>query len=681
MRTSLIRLVPMVAVLAASATAEALPKLDAKVQQAAATTDGDNLTVSTGAVTRTWAWTGKGLATVSIHDEASGRQWAAAKPASAADWDLGDFGGGKVVSLKAFEDDDEHFTSKHLTVEAEIHYPALDVKYVIWAYPGLPGLRTQLWLKIPDGVAIKASTTFGPGTSESLDLAENVRAASAFGYHAGLKADMTPYEALREEPLPAEGSVKWASGLILDADGAGIVLVKESHNHTFLSGGLETGEFVRRGNKIQVTGLGMKPGDLKAGTYRFCWANWMIFYRGDNADAQLALKRFDRARYPVHPERDIFIMANTWGAEDAHEQCAYKAREENVLRELEACADLGVDILQIDDGWQGKDWRPQAKGSSRSGKGFVLHDGTKVEVPYADYPSGFGKVRARAKQLGVKLGLWHAWTAPTEAIEANYDDGDFKAFKLDFANLSTKDKLDSLYYKAREVIKHTGYSAVVNWDVTEKPPRMGFYFGRDCGNLYLTNRKAFTVRSEVRYEPWQVLRDGWELARYMNLSKVQLTYQNKDLTPAGAPTDALKSTHGYDLAITLMSSPIFFTETQLLSPAAREELRPILKAYKAERGKMYQGYVLPIGSKPDNESWTGLQNHNPDTGEGYLTVFRELNNKAPAAKIALHFLKPGTKLTLTDILTGRTSQASLDEKGQAEFKIDKAPGFLFLKYK
>jgi len=659
-----------------SAEAGILPELSAKFEQASARSVDDQLTISTGKVERTLRWTGTALATTSFQDLDTGEQWVKRPDAHKGDWDLGDLGRGKLISMKAFENDDEGFTSKHLAVETEIHYPRLHVKHVMWAYPGAPGIRTQLWLKMPQGVQWR-DDSFQPGMSERLELSRNAKSVFAFGYRAGLKADMTPYEILKEEKLPPNGSARWASGLLIEGDGGGVFLIKESHNHTHLRNGLETGAFQRRDNCIGVMGLGMRTGDLKTDRYLFCWANWMIAYHGGRDDAQLALKRFDRARFPVHPGRDVFIMANTWGTEDSSPPCRYKARQENVLRELKVCAELGIDMLQIDDGWQGSKWRPVAEARDK----FEMHTGEKFDGTYKVYPDGFGKVRARAAELGVKLGLWHAYKAPIESIRANYDDGDFKAFKLDFANLTTKDALDSLYYKARDIIAYSKHTAVVNWDVTETSPRMGFYFGRDCGNLYLTNRKAFTVRQNVRYDPWMILRDAWELARFTNLNKIQVTYQNKDLTPPGARTDALKYTHGYNLAITLMASPIFFTETQYITPQAREELKPIIQRYKAHREKMYRGYVFAIGAKPDNASWTGLQNHNFQTGDGYLTIFRELRNEQAKSKLALHFLDPHAKLTLTDLMTGQSRQVTLDEKRQIEFEIDTAPGFAFLEYK
>ncbi|MEO0510835.1 MAG: hypothetical protein AAF065_13365 [Verrucomicrobiota bacterium] len=649
-----------------------LPPLNKSYREAKVETDGDILTVTTGRMTRQWKWTGRGLVTQSVVN-ADGHRLASGAGQD-ADWDLGDLGQGKLLSLLAIEDDDERFTSRHLAVEAEIAYSALHIKYVIWAYPDAPGLRTQLWLK----KAGKNNATLAGEVSEQLALENDPKSIITWGYKAGLKADQEPYQILDTEMLGANHEVKHTSGLLVDYDGQGLVLVKESHAHSQLeSNGCAVGGFLRKDKLLQVNGLGILPQDIAA-DFKFCWANWMIVFQGEELDAQLTLKQFDRFRYPIHPKRDVFIMANTWGSEDMQEQCKYKAREENVLREITACAELGVDLLQIDDGWQDKKWAPKPVGKPK-GKPILLN-GDKVPQEYTVYPDGFGRVREAASAAGITLGLWHAWDAPLNAIKTNMDNGDFKAFKLDFAKLTKKKDLDHLYKKGRELVKHSDYTAVVNWDVTEKMPRMGFYFGRDCGNLYLANRKASTVRERVLYIPWQVLRDGWLLSKYTNLNKIQLTFQNKDQVQPKAKTDADDHPHAYNLAITLMSSPILFLETQLLSQQATDILKPMIAKYKAEREKMYQGYVFPIGSMPDNASWTGFQNHNPETGSGYMTVFRELENAQSKAKLALHFIAPGTKLQLTNVLTGESRNAILNQEAELEFEIPQAPDFAFMKY-
>lgn len=216
---------------------------------------------------------------------------------------------------------------------------------------------------------------------------------------------------------------------------------------------------------------------------------------------------------------------------------------------------------------------------------------------------------------------------------------------------------------------------------------MGFYFGRECGNIYLANRKSFTVRPTVIYIPWRQLRDAWELSKYLNLNQFQITINNKDLVPPSAHkwTDAHLSSHSYNFAITLMSSPIFFSEMQYYSKEARDELRPLIAAYKPaykrERNAMYQGYVSPIGQHPDNRSWSGLQNHNPSNGQGYITVFRELHNPNPKHTLSLNHFRSGDQLELENIQSGQSRTVTLGEGATANFEIPEAPGFLFLKYK
>ena len=682
-----------------------LPRLEKSYGASRAYTEGDQLVVSTGAVERCWKWTGKGFKTESVKT-ASGTVIATGVPGT-TDWDLGELGPGKIISLKAFENDDEHFTSRHLAVEAEIEYASLTLKYVSWAYPKAPGVRTQLWLK-----STKEVKSLGAEISERLKLSHVPEAVTAWGYKAGLKADVEAekYKVLRTLALGPQDKINKISGLLVELkDNLGMILIKESHSHTSIPGqGCATGTFIRNESVLEVNGLGMRAQDVSP-EYRFCWANWMIVYEGQDVMRQLALKQFDRFRYPVNPERDVFIMANTWGTEDAQSQCRYKAREENVLREIKSCAELGLDLLQIDDGWQmgkkgrenNEEWAPKAQGSfspTVKGKNKAafdamtkdevdsalneLHNGKRVPKTYDVYPDGFGKVRDAAREAGIKLGLWHASRAPLDAIKTNMENGSFKAFKLDFAHCGTKDQLDKLYHKGREIVKHSGYTAVVNWDVTEVAPRMGFYFGRDCGNLYLENRKAATIRDRVLYNPWHILRDAWLLSKYTNLNKIQLTFQNKDHVPERAHvlTDAPSYPHDYNLAITLMSSPILFMETQYLSDEAVGILKPMIASYKRERGDMYKGYVFPIGSMPDNHSWTGLQNHNPETDTGYLIVFRELKNRESKATVGLNFVSPGKTLVLRDVLSDKVVDAVLNDRGELEFEIPKAPGFLFLKY-
>jgi hypothetical protein len=184
--------------------------------------------------------------------------------------------------------------------------------------------------------------------------------------------------------------------------------------------------------------------------------------------------------------------------------------EDIVLKEIDSQADLGIDVQQIDDGWQApvdgrswqcEQWRPHPEG----------------------YPEGWKRVVERAREKGVTWALWAAaQQIPLEDLQRNFDTAGFRHYKLDFANLPDRDAIDALVDKVRAFVGYTGHTVRVNWDVTENPPWYGYFLAREYGLLYLENRKPVWPLSTV-YRPHTVLRDTWQLARYIGLNQIQLS--------------------------------------------------------------------------------------------------------------------------------------------------------------
>jgi hypothetical protein len=175
-----------------------------------------------------------------------------------------------------------------------------------------------------------------------------------------------------------------------------------------------------------------------------------------------------------------------------------------------------------------------------------------------------------------------------------------------------------------------------------------------------------------------VLRDLWQVARYLDLHRFQCTIQNVDrVDPAWS--DAGAHSHRYAVAIALMGIPLFFQETKLYNDAARAEIRPLLAVYKAHREAIYRGMVHPIGDQPDNASWTGFQCHLAHENRGYLTVFRERCNQEATAMLQLGWLAPGA-IQVMDLVRGTTAEQPVGTDGAVGFRIDDAPGFRFLAY-
>ena len=130
---------------------------------------------------------------------------------------------------------------------------------------------------------------------------------------------------------------------------------------------------------------------------------------------------------------------------------------------------------------------------------------------------------AKAEQVGVDLGIWHAARAPLDALKRNWDEGHFKTWKLDFANLSAYAGVNDYLDKGRAFVTYTDHTVRVNWDVTENAPRFGYFWARECGNIWLANRKPLQPANVVP-RPWLMLREAWELAALPQLHQVRITH-------------------------------------------------------------------------------------------------------------------------------------------------------------
>ncbi len=644
--------------------------------------DGSVLRVSTGKVRRDWKLTTNGLVTTSVVNEDTGKVWAAPSN-QRCDWMISgliDKGTtATLIALTAAASDDEGFTSDHLNVTAHFRYESamLDVQYAIWAYPDAPGLRTVLSVKALEGfdaAAYKEKTI--ADRADFLPVSTVGKRIEGIGYYSGTQGrNRRETPIIKEAELPEAGRCGWASVLAVTEGTDTIFNVKESHKcPNTPHGGANTGSFNYGANGIGNTGLGLVPSEFVMDRFRDCWAAWTILAQGSEVDRQLTFKQFDRVRYPIDPKRDIYLMANTWGSTISRHDGQHAARQENILVEIKSQADLGIDIQQIDDGWQGtgySSWRPVPQNT------YFGDTAMETKETYPVYPEGWKHVKQAAKDAGIRLGLWAAWTISAEDLIWNYDNGGFLSYKLDFAHLDTMDQFETLMGKARRLISHSGHRVRINWDVTERPARLGYFSGREYGNIYLANRKP-SQPAGVVYKPYLVLRDAWHLAKHLNLNKFQITVQNVDRINRDV-SDAWKHRHDYALAQTLMGCPIFFQETHYYDEAARKQLRPLIATYKKVRDEMYQGYVFPIGNEPDNRSWSGFQNHNPETGKGFVTILRQIENGESQKSINLHFLA-GKQITLTDLVTGAKRELQVAEDGAISFSITDAGGFQFVAY-
>ena len=685
---------------------QTLPAISCESGKAHAYTNGDSLIVNTGEVERKWVWTGSGLVTQYVKNMDGGQLYSNAQKNIRCDWNLQDTGiekdkrGGeqsltgcdwnwlkadaspasaKLVSLTARVGNDDGFTNKYVEVVTQLRYESLnlEVQHVIWVYPDAPGVRTQLRIKALPGFrsanfpqADTITKYYGGtvpvpgGRADFLPLnfaAKNQR--NYWGYYNDpgnrydQSLDMLKEEVVKGYPLFQMESINWASGVGVDYGGHGVCVIKESPK-TVNQPGHNTGSFYSGSNGLWVTGLGLLPDEITTDRFRECWATWTILYSGGNDEMQLAIKRFDRARYPAFAERDLFILGNTWGPGNP---LGNQFTEESfVLKEIPALADLGVDLFQIDDGWQ----KSQA-GSSASD--FL-----------PKYTNGWNDIKAAGDKYGVKLGLWVSIrNAKVSDLKTNLDQLGFISWKVDFDHLANRKDFEDRTSSYREIMK----SAWMKTQFTLCPEydnlRYGWYFAKEYGSIYFRNIQE-ALPEHLTMVPYHVLRQHWLMSKYFNSNKLQVMLQNPKRADK-TRSDAYLHDHSYCFAMGLPFIPDFFQSAQFLDKEGHDELKQLISVYKKVRTDMFNCYTFPLGELPSNDTWSGFQMVDDKMGNGYILLFRELHNNEVQKEIRMKFLGNKT-IRLTNLETGKVTQQKVKPDGAAIFSLKKPATYLYLQY-
>ncbi|MFW6287048.1 MAG: hypothetical protein ACOC29_03805, partial [Candidatus Sumerlaeota bacterium] len=325
-----------------------------KYKAAQATWETNTLTVTTGKMQRIWALTDAGLATREVKNIASDHTWAMLPDAAGCDWELPGVSpeGHRKCRLEAIrmhESDDEGFTTRHLAVELDLYYPgtSMRVRFTVWAYPDAPGLRTRLWLQ--PGSMRRVYHTDSTGRVECLPLDLRNASLHAAGYYNCTQSRNKPETPLiREwtsETQPESSEiVDWASLADVRLDGEAIAIVKESHK-CVNQGGKDTGDFrFDPKSGFSSTGWGLAEARLDPFDLHPAWAHWCVCSSDDDFALQEAVKDFDRHRFHTDPQRDVYMISNTWGSRGAPEGplsmregrgSRDAAKEDNVLREID----------------------------------------------------------------------------------------------------------------------------------------------------------------------------------------------------------------------------------------------------------------------------------------------------------------------------------------------------------
>jgi alpha-galactosidase len=403
-----------------------------------------------------------------------------------------------------------------------------------------------------------------------------------------------------------------------------------------------------------------------------------LAYSGGRAGRIAALHRYQRDLRNFDPARDGLFLSNTWGDRnrDSRIAAAFMAKE------IEAGARLGVDVIQIDDGWQKGRTANSAQAKAGSPwNGFWAADPNFWDVDRGRFPNGLAPVIEAARARRMQFGLWFApdssrdfanWERDAARILELHRTLGVRYFKIDGVKAITREAERNLRRFFDRVLEETRGAVTFDLDVTAEI-RPGYFGVIDVGPLFVENRYT----DWRRYWPHQTLRNLWKLAQYVDPLRLRMEFLNNARNQERYPDDPLGPAAYAPatlFATAMMANPLGWFEISSLPPAYAEQLPPLVAAWKKERAAMHGGLTLPIGEAPDGVAWTGFASLAENRRGGYLLLFREANASA-AWSAPAEWLERGAYRVER---LGGAGQASL-VNGRLQASIPARLGFLWVR--
>lgn len=361
--------------------------------------------------------------------------------------------------------------------------------------------------------------------------------------------------------------------------------------------------------------------------------------------------------------RGLLTMSNTWGDRNGFSRIC----RDFVLSEIDTAKALGIDIVQIDDGWQ----TGNTATVRRDSLGRRIFEGDFWELDRNKFPGGMEEIAKYARDEGVKVGLWFAPDShdcyslldrDIEVLRRAYDEWGIRFFKLDMFWVKNREERDR-FLSLLSAIYSFGDDVAVQLDVT-RGDRMNYLCGRQYGTVFVENR--YTKSGNAF--PHRVLRNLWMLGHYIPTSKFQFELINPDLNVEcyleNDPFAPFLYNMDYLFACVMLSNPLFWMEMQFLSEDRKREIEKILPIWKSLRPFLANADVRPIGDKPSGRSFTGFE-INGNGRAKYLLLFREVTENESAV------IKTSTEAVETKILACNADARVSVENGYTEISLAK----------
>lgn len=609
----------------------------------------------------------------------------------------------KELLVRANTDDDCGIAQKHMRISVTLEYQRFYVEWIHFIYPETPVLRSMLRVTKKKDAAIKTEQADPKGLlfySKELedDYYDSFPIMPKHCEWDSVKfMDYTDDNDNLVEPIHGimtrrENRYMYGNLLLLKdiLSEEGITFIKEGPTpHSYM--GDTRSDFYIHGQNIFTTGWGLTEKDFEHTDTVSGYGGAVIVWDGEAENQFFSLQSYHRARHNFVPEKDVFLMSNTWGDQSSDG----KISEKFLLDELSKAKEIGINLYQIDDGWQNGTTCNSVNASNPEfndavwGEGYYKANPRFWTVHDTRLPNGLEPIVKYAKENGIRIGLWFSpdsnnefenWERDSSVLLDLHRKYGITAFKLDGVLLKSKVSEDNLVKLLQKVLTESDGKIVFNMDVTADT-RSGYFGSIHYGSLFVENRFTGNFGPYPNYYPHRTLRNLWKLSMYYPSNRLQMEFVNVKRNTELYAGDVLSPAScglEYTFAVTMFANPLGWMELTGLDQESANLLSGIIPAYQKIQGDILAGQVLPIGEEPNGTKWTGFQSVKTE-GEGYLLLLKEYNDQKKHTYTL--WKEKGKELILKPLFGyGKQELVKVNEQGQAVFELDDMFTYAVYKY-
>lgn len=580
----------------------------------------DCLTIGNAQLERSFCFANGALLPGEWIDKASGKT--ATRQPSTALWLP--FGAFEQISACAKQEDCGGLSSPFLAVTVTMENPAAKQILRLEVFPTLPFCSSRLSVQPKTGAA--ADSMHNGDKVESLALTDAHCSVTTMELFDKTDRHDTLIKTMQDSPYPATEN-KYRGDIFLiqpAADSSAILLAKDAPVGTSHLCRPEYDLEIAK-NQVALCGSGVDFSALKPGEETEYYGATVGI--GAAADLLKEYKRLLRCRRKG--EGHLFTMANTWGDRN----CEKSLCEKFLSEELKAAGQIGVDVLQIDDGWETGAITDPENYMDHVWEGYHSAAENYWSVDATRFPQGLQPVADEAKQRGVSLGLWFSpdsaddfanWRADAKILGEFHQSYGIRYFKLDGVNVRSKTG-DRNFSLLMEAVNREGAS--LQLDVTAGD-RFGYHYKPQYGVLFVENRYS----DWGNYFPYRTLRNLWMLSRVLPACSMQFEVLNPRRNPEPYADDVF-APQAYEMdylfATVMVANPLLWCELSHLEAKDSAALQVIVAAWRPHSRALFESDVLPVGEEPNGRSCTGFWACRSDS-EGYFVFLREKNERSTA---------------------------------------------------